>query len=101
MTVTVGDTPDRHRYEARLDGDLAGFAEYRRAGRLLVLPHTEVDAAHEGRGVGSALARAALDDARRRGVPVLPLCPFIRGWIERHPDYGDLVHRPRRSGAGD
>jgi predicted GNAT family acetyltransferase len=56
----------------------------------LVFTHTEVDPDHEGEGVGSTLVRGALDDARRRGMPVVPRCPFVRAWIERHPDYADV-----------
>lgn len=87
------------RYEAHLEGAVAGFAEYQLAGELLVLTHTEVEPRFEGRGVGSALARFALDDARRRSVKVLPMCPFIKAWLGRHPDYGDVVYgtRPARS----
>ena len=53
--------------------------------------HTEIDPAFEGHGVGSALAKAALDDVRAKGLKAVPLCPFIRTWIDRHPDYEDLV----------
>jgi len=91
MTVVVTDVPERSRWEASEDGELAGFAEYRlRAGRV-VFPHTVVEPAFEGRGVASALVRTALDDARARALPVVPLCPFFRRWIDRHPDYADLV----------
>ena len=87
--VEVRDDPERHRYEARLDGVLAGFADYRlRPGRI-VFTHTEVDV--EGRGVGSALVRGALDDVRRRGLKVTPLCPFVRSFLDRHPEYADLT----------
>lgn len=90
--VTVRDNPDQNRYEAVLDGEVAGFAQYRRTGDGLVFTHTEVDDAYEGKGVGSALARGALDDVRAGGHgPVVPSCPFIKGWIEKHPDYQDLV----------
>lgn len=90
--VTVADAPARKRYEATIDGRLAGFAEYLATGRLTVFTHTEVDPAYEGRGVGSALARYALDDMRERGRQVLPVCPFIKGWIGKHPDYADLIY---------
>ena len=92
-TVAVTDAEDRSRFEARVGGELAGFAEYRRTDDLVVFPHTEVDPAFEGRGVGSALARAALDDARGRGLPVLATCPFISGWMRRHPEYLDLAYQ--------
>ncbi|MGZ4445767.1 MAG: GNAT family N-acetyltransferase [Nocardioides sp.] len=81
------------RYEAYVDGALAGFAEVEVDGERIVFTHTEVDDAYEGRGVGGALARAALDDVRRRGTHrVVPRCPFIKAWIDKHPDYQDLLH---------
>jgi predicted GNAT family acetyltransferase len=94
MTVEVTRNDEQSRYEARLDGALAGFAEYQLTDELVVFTHTEVDPAFEGKGVGSALARAALDDVRASAQrQVLPLCPFISGWIGKHPDYADLVYR--------
>ncbi len=90
--VRVVDNPDENRFEAYVDGELAGFAEYRRRdGDRIVFSHTEVDDAFEGHGVGSKLAAGALDAARARGLTVTPLCPFIRAFIDRHPDYADLV----------
>ena len=53
--------------------------------------HTEVDDAHRGNGVGAFLVRSALDDIRSRGASIVPTCPFVAGWIRRHPDYRDLV----------
>jgi predicted GNAT family acetyltransferase len=91
--VHVTDNPGRNRYEAHLDGVLAGFAEYQLADQLIVFTHTEVDRAHEGKGVGSALARFALDDVRDHGGRrVLALCPFIKAWVLRHPAYADLLY---------
>ncbi|MFC8454769.1 GNAT family N-acetyltransferase [Kitasatospora sp. NPDC057223] len=92
MTVTVNDNTDHNRFEARVDGALAGFAEYIRSDRLVVYPHTEVEPAFEGQGIGGTLARAALDDARERGLPVLVTCPFIKTWMLRHPEYTDLAY---------
>lgn len=92
--VAVSNNPDESRYEARIDGDLAGFAQYTRSARIIIFNHTEVDPAFEGRGVGSALARYALDDVRDEGTHrVVPLCPFIKSWIDKHPDYLPLVHQ--------
>ena len=89
--IRVADDPDEHRYEAFVDGALGGFAEYRlRPGRI-VFTHTEVDDAYEGHGVGSTLVRGALDDARARGLRVTPICPFVRAYIDDHPEYRDLV----------
>jgi predicted GNAT family acetyltransferase len=89
--VTVADVPQRMRYEVQVDGQLAGFANYRRRGGQVVFTHTEVDDAFEGQGLGSKLAKGALDDARSRGLRVVPQCPFIAEWIRRHADYADLV----------
>ena len=93
MSVKTTLNESESRYEAHVDGELAGFAEFERDGDRIVFTHTEVDDAFEGKGVGSALARGALDDVRARGdLRVVPRCPFIRAWIEKHPDYDDLVH---------
>ena len=99
--VETSHAPDRSRFEAHLDGDLAGFAEYQLAEGLIEFTHTEVDESFEGRGVGSALARAALDAVRAGEDPLAPrrvvaTCPFIKGWIDKHPDYADLL-----DGRGD
>lgn len=86
--VIVTDNPSASRFEAHLDGQLAGFAEYQRADALVVFTHTEVLPAFEGGGVGSALARFALDQLIAEGThKALALCPFIKGWIQRHPEY--------------
>lgn len=89
MDVTVRDVPDRKRYEAHLGDDLAGFLDYEDTGHGIALVHTEVLDAFEGKGIGSALARYALDDLRDRNVKARVLCPFIKSWIERHPAYQD------------
>jgi predicted GNAT family acetyltransferase len=89
--VRVSDHPALERYEVSVDGRRAGLAAYQLEDGLLTFTHTEVDDAYEGQGLGGRLARFALDDARVRGLRVQPLCPFIRGWIKRHPDYADLV----------
>lgn len=98
--VETSHNPDEHRYEAHLDGELAGFAAYELTEALVIFTHTEVDPKFEGKGVGSALARFALDDVRATGTrKVLPLCPFIKGWIAKHPDYADLVRGHANDGA--
>ena len=91
MTTDVRDAPDRSRYEVTVDGELAGFAEYRDQDGARVFTHTEVFDAFEGQGVGSALARGALDAVRAAGTPVVAKCPFIAGYIERHDEYQDLL----------
>ena len=92
--ISVHDVPERSRYEVTVDGQLAGHADYHDDGDVRVFVHTEVEDAYEGHGVGSALARAALDDVRAAGRSLVPRCPFIRAYIERHPDYADLVSSP-------
>jgi predicted GNAT family acetyltransferase len=90
--VEVTNNEAEKRYEARVDGELAGVSFYDAADDLIVFTHTEVDESYEGEGVGSKLARAALDDVRADGRrKVIARCPFIKGWIERHPDYQDLL----------
>ncbi|MEU1870480.1 putative GNAT family acetyltransferase [Streptomyces ambofaciens] len=97
MTVEVSDVPEAKRYEARVDGgsEVAGVAEYIRTTELVAFVHTEVEAEHEGRGVGSALVRTALDEARAADLRVLATCPFFAGWISRHPEYQDLLYQAR------
>ena len=92
----VTDNQAESRFELRADGHVAEL-EYRRNGKRLVLIHTEVPAELEGRGFGGRLVAAAVDRAAREGLTVVPLCPFARGWLERHPaeaaqatvDWGD------------
>ncbi|MGY1692472.1 GNAT family N-acetyltransferase [Geodermatophilus sp. SYSU D01105] len=92
----VVDVPGAGRFEVRVDGQVAGFAEYRRTASSVAFTHTVVDPAFEGRGLGSVLARGALDATRAAGHAVLPFCPFIRGYIQRHPAYLELVPAERR-----
>jgi uncharacterized protein len=93
MDVTVTDNPERNRYEARTpDGDVAGVVGYQKSSELIVFTHTNVEDKYEGQGIGSKLAVGALSDARAQNLPVLPLCPFIKSYIERHPEYADLVY---------
>ena len=91
METTVRDNPEESRYEIR-DGDrVLGLAAYERRGETTVFTHTEIDPDAGQDGLGSSLVRAALDDVRSKGGSVVPQCPFVRGWIERHQDYADLV----------
>jgi predicted GNAT family acetyltransferase len=92
--VTVTDVPEGKRYEARIGDDVAGIAAYIRTPDMIAFIHTEVKDAYEGRGVGSALARTALDAAREQGLRVLAICPFFEGWIGKHPEYADLQYEP-------
>ncbi|MFF7158542.1 GNAT family N-acetyltransferase [Streptomyces sp. NPDC093221] len=97
MAVEVRDAPEAKRYEARVDGDaeVAGVAEYIRTAELIAFVHTEVRTEHEGAGVGSALVRTSLDEARAANLRVLATCPFYAGWISRHPEYQDLLYQSR------
>ena len=90
MNLTKNES--RNRYEVRIDGKLAGFAEDIAMTGLSIFSHTEVFPEYEGQGVGSALARYALDDVRAEANrQIQPLCPFIKTWIDRHPEYKELV----------
>jgi predicted GNAT family acetyltransferase len=92
MTVEVRDNPEASRYEVWAGGELAGFTQYRLHDDRVTFIHTEIDPAHEGEGLGSRLARSALDDMRARGLMIAPQCPFIAGYIRRHRDeYLDAV----------
>jgi uncharacterized protein len=89
----ITDAAERGRFEAHLDGELAGVLEYIVKHGRIALIHSEVRPSHGGRGVGSALIRFALDDARRRGLRVIAICPYVRTYLTRHPDDDDIVVR--------
>jgi predicted GNAT family acetyltransferase len=90
MTDTVRDNPSRNRFELQTSAGLA-IANYRRDDRAITIMHTEVPRAVEGRGFGSALVKGMLDEIRREGRKVVPLCSFVRAYINRHPEYHDLM----------
>lgn len=87
--VHVQHEPEQSRYSAMVNGALA-VATYRRQGNTIAFTHTEVPPQIGGRGVGSALARRALDDARAAGNRVIPACEFFRHYMDEHPEYDDL-----------
>jgi uncharacterized protein len=87
----VTDAPDRGRYEAHLDGELAGVLEYVVKYGRLALVHTEVLPEFEGKGIGSALVRFGLADARRRGLRVIASCPYVQAYLERHHEDDDII----------
>jgi predicted GNAT family acetyltransferase len=84
-SADVIDNTDASRFELRADGWLAELV-YRLRGDRLVLVHTEVPVELEGRGIGGRLVTAAVDRAAREGLTLVPLCPFARDWLERHPE---------------
>jgi uncharacterized protein len=87
----VVNVPEAGRYELRLGGRLIGLAAYRRRNGRIAFTHTEIDEACEGRGFGSRLAEVALADAAKEKLEVVPLCPFIAHYIDKHPEYRPLV----------
>ncbi|GJF31723.1 N-acetyltransferase [Kitasatospora sp. NE20-6] len=91
MGIHVTDNQAASRFEIFENDDLAGFAEYNRHESEIAFIHTEIDPRFGGLGLGGHLARTALDTAREQNLTVLPYCPFIRGWIVKHPEYADLV----------
>ena len=97
MELTVADAPDKGRYEARTEtGALAGVLTYQVTGPIVVFTHTEVDPAFEHQGVGSALARAALESARAKSRTVVPMCPFVATWLDQHKEFEPLGARKTR-----
>jgi uncharacterized protein len=100
MAAVVSDNRDRDRYEIQLDGEVVGFADYRLRGDTVVFTHAEVDDEQEGQGLGSTLASESLDAVRAAGQAVIPACPFYAEYIDRHPEYADLVPAERRSEFG-
>ncbi|MEV0215758.1 GNAT family N-acetyltransferase [Micromonospora sp. NPDC050695] len=91
MSNLVEDNPAKHRFEILVDDALAGFTAYVPRGEVLVFTHTEVDPAFQGKGVASALIRGTLDEIRARGGRLVPQCPFVSAFIDKHPEYADLV----------
>lgn len=102
--IEIVDNEAESRYEARLEGELAGSLTYRRRTARISLIHTEVDDRFRGRAIGTRLAVAALDAARAEGLAVLPICPLVADYIDHHPDYQELVaegyRRPGSSSEG-
>lgn len=91
MTTEVLDNPSSSRFEITVNGDLAGWVDYRVDGDVYALPHTRVLPDFEGRGIGSQLIVGALEQISERGGQVLPYCPFVPKVIRDHPEHLDLV----------
>jgi uncharacterized protein len=100
-TAEVVDVPEKSQYELRIGDKRVGIAAYHRRqnSNRITFTHTEIDEGCEGRGFGSRLAAAALADARRQGLEVLPLCPFMSHYIGTHPEEQDLVPENYRKRA--
>ncbi|WP_436524083.1 GNAT family N-acetyltransferase [Actinoplanes sp. HUAS TT8] len=97
MEFAVTDVPDKGRFEARDEaGAVAGVLTYQVTGPIVVYTHTEVDPAFERQGVGSALARFAMEDAKAKSRTVVPMCPFVSEWLDKHAEYEGLVARKTR-----
>ena len=98
----VTDNPAASRYELHVGTELAGLVTYqlRAQDKVISLLHTEIEPAFQGAHLATHLARFSLDDARKRGLAVLPFCPYITSWIKKHPEYTDLVPQGRRADFG-
>lgn len=92
MSYTLIDNEEKKQYEFHIDGDLARI-EYMKAQGKIFLTHTEVPAKFEGKGIGSALIKQALDDIRQKELTLVPLCPFVAAYINRHPEYNTLISK--------
>lgn len=97
MTTTVQDNPGASRFEITVDGELAGFVDYRKDGNEYALPHTRVFTEFEGKGVGSELIRGALTEIASRGGTALPYCPFVPKVIRDNPEFLELVPENQRA----
>jgi uncharacterized protein len=94
--LSIADNPGAHRFELKKDGVVAARSEYNLLKGAVLFTHTEVMPEYEGQGLGSKLAKFALDDVRGRGLQVIPVCPFIAGYVRKHPEYLDMVSETSR-----
>lgn len=91
MDTEVTRNDEAGRYELYVDGERAAIADFTLRGDVVVMPHTVVDPARRGQGLGAVLVAAALDDVRANGRTVVPSCWYVAEFIESHPDYRDLL----------
>jgi predicted GNAT family acetyltransferase len=98
--IYVADAPDRERYELSLDGEVVGFTAYRARPGLIAFVHTEIEERVQGQGLADELIRFALEDARKCSLAVLPFCPFVKAFIERHREFEPLVPENYRAQFG-
>jgi predicted GNAT family acetyltransferase len=97
VEITVTDSAERERFEAHDEGGaLLGVLTYQLTGGIIAYTHTRVEPEHEGHGVGSVLARTAMDDARAKGRTVVPICPFLGTWLDEHHEYDAILARRTR-----
>lgn len=94
--LEITDVPAERRYEARIEGELAGWVDYGRVRNRLVAIHTEVLPKFGGRGIGNTLVRHVIADVRAAGGSITPRCPLFVTWFERHPEDRDVVRMPPR-----
>ena len=89
--VTTRDNADAGRFEILVGDEVAGFAEYSVSDGVATMPHTVVEKAFDGQGLGGKLARFSLDTVRSQGLKLNPVCPFIKGYVDKHEEYADLL----------
>ena len=95
VNTELVDNSDAHRFQLRSGQEVVGFLDYRLSDDVITMVHIEVDPAHSGQGHAETLTRGALDDARSRGLTVVPSCPYVASYIDKHPEYADLVEPGR------
>ncbi len=98
MASAVRDNPERGRFELSEDG-LTAFADYRRSGSNLVIPHVESPPPLRGKGTATRLMEGVAELVRARGETITPLCSYARAWFLRHPEHSDLLSRGPSSGT--
>jgi uncharacterized protein len=89
--LRITDNPEESRYEARIGADLVGYLAYDLQAEQIALLHTQVDRSAKGHGIGSRLVAEALEDIRGRGLSTRVVCPFVRAFLRRHPEYSDVA----------
>ena len=94
--LRIEDDREAHRYKVWMGDEFAAYSEYENEPGRIVFTHTVVRPKFEGRGIGSRLAKFAVDDVRARGLRITPICPFVRSWLERHHEYDPIVDFPDR-----
>lgn len=93
MTAEFRNDEQQGRYELVVDGSVVSYADYELRDQVMVLPHTVTDPAARGQGRAGQLVGQVLDDARARGLAVVPACWYVAQYIDEHAEYADLVHR--------